>query len=129
MVIGMDSADYKLVSKWCDSGDLPVLQSIKEKGGYGRLISPAGMGDDATWASFYTAVSPARHGRYFGKTICNGSYETPFFCDGDLQHEPFWNALSRANRKVAIIDVPKCPSATPLNGIYVTDWHVHGRDH
>ena len=129
MVIGLDSADYKLVSEWCDSGDLPVLQSLKEKGVHGRLMSPAGMGDDATWASFYTAVSPARHGRYFVKAIQHGSYETPFFCDADLQHEPFWNVLSRAGRKIAVIDVPKCPSATALNGIHLTDWHVHGRDH
>jgi predicted AlkP superfamily phosphohydrolase/phosphomutase len=129
IVIGMDSADRKLVSNWCNSGDLPVLQSLREKGVYGRLTSPPGMGDDATWASFYTAVSPARHGRYFWKSIQTGSYATPQFRDENLKHEPFWNVLSRAGRRVAIIDVPKCPLATDLNGIQLADWLVHGRDH
>src|SRR5712692_8704822 len=129
LVIGLDSADPNLLLKWCDSGDLPVLQSLREKGVGGKLTSPPAMGDDATWASFYTAVSPARHGRYFWKYLQSGSYMMPHFRDEHLKHEPFWNLLSRAGRKVGIIDVPKCPLSRNLNGFQLADWLVHGRDH
>ncbi len=129
LVIGLDSADPDLLSEWCDSGDLPVLQSFRKKAVEGKLMSPPAMGDDATWASFYTAVSPARHGRYFLKYLQSGSYITPNFRDEHLKHEPFWNLLSRAGRKVGIIDVPKCPLSRNLNGFQLADWLVHGRDH
>ena len=129
LVIGLDSADPNLLLKWSDSGELPVLQSLRKKGVGGKLTSPPAMGDDAAWASFSTAVSPARHGRYFWKYIQSGSYITPPFRDEHLKHEPFWNLLSRAGRKVSIIDVPKCPVSRNLNGLQLADWLVHGRDH
>jgi predicted AlkP superfamily phosphohydrolase/phosphomutase len=127
VVIGLDSADRNLVSRWCDSDDLPVLRSIRDRGISGVLTTPPGLGDDAVWASFYTAVSPGRHGRYHHRQLRPGSYTVDNF--RDVRHEPFWDALSRAGRKVAIVDVPKCPLSKVLNGIQVTDWLVHGRDH
>jgi predicted AlkP superfamily phosphohydrolase/phosphomutase len=69
LVIGIDSADRNLLLNLCESGELPVLQSLREKSAWGVLTSPPAMGDDATWASFYTSVSPAKHGRYFYKYI------------------------------------------------------------
>lgn len=129
LVIGLDSADPNLLLKWCDSGELPVLQSLRQNGVEGKLTTAPAMGDDAVWASFYTGVSPGRHGRYFWKYLQNGSYIMPRFRDEHLQHEPFWNLLSRAGLKVAIIDVPKCPLSRDLNGIQLADWLVHGRDH
>ncbi len=127
--MGIDSADRALMLNLCDSGELPVLQSLREKSAWGVLSSPPAMGDDATWASFYTTVSPAKHGRYFYKYIKPGSYSTPWFRDANLKREPFWNFLSRAGYRAAIIDVPKCPLSTGLNGFQLADWLVHGRDH
>jgi predicted AlkP superfamily phosphohydrolase/phosphomutase len=129
LVIGIDSADRNLLLNLCESGELPVLQSLREKSAWGVLKSPPAMGDDATWASFYTSVSPAKHGRYFYKYIQPGSYSTPWFRDLNLKREPFWNFLSRTGYRVAIIDVPKCPLSKDLNGFQLADWLVHGRDH
>jgi len=127
VVIGLDSADHRLVSHWCDTGDLPVLRSIRDRGVSGVLTTPPGLGDDAVWASFYTAVSPGRHGRYYHRQLRPGSYVVDNF--RNVQHEPFWDLLSRVGKKVAIVDVPKCPLSKHLNGFQVTDWLVHGRDY
>jgi len=91
VVIGLDSADRNLVSRWCDSGDLPVLRSIRDRGISGVLTTPQGLGDDAVWASFYTAVSPGRHGRYYHRQLRPGSYAMDNF--RDVRREPFWDAL------------------------------------
>ena len=128
LAIGLDSADPKLLMNWCNSGELPVLRSLKEKGVWGKLVSPPMMADDAAWASFSTSVSPAQHGRFFWKSFQSGSYNTPQFRDEDWKHESFWNVLSRAGQKVAIIDVPKCQLSKDLNGIQLVNWLVHGRD-
>lgn len=129
IAIGLDAADRRLVERWCDSGDLPVLQSLRERGAYGHLTGFPALGDDATWASFYTSVSPGRHGRFFWQFIERGMYQGRLCRDLKLPVEPFWAALSQAGRRVAAIDVPKCPLVTGFNGIQVADWHVHGRDY
>jgi predicted AlkP superfamily phosphohydrolase/phosphomutase len=126
LVIGLDSADRNLVRRWCDSGDLPILRSIRDRGVSGVLTTPPALGDDAVWASFYTGVSPGRHGRYNKRQLQLGSYKVDDF--RQVRRNPFWDVLSQAGRKVAILDVPNCPLAQELNGFQVTDWLVHGRE-
>jgi predicted AlkP superfamily phosphohydrolase/phosphomutase len=128
ILIGLDAADRCLVEQWCDSGDLPNLRLLRDRGAYGHLTSPPALGDDATWASFYTGVSPGRHGRYFWKYLDPGRYDSPLSRDGTWPEQPFWSVLSRAGRRVAVLDVPKCPLVAGLNGIQLADWQVHGRD-
>ncbi|MGH3054632.1 MAG: hypothetical protein ACRDL7_06595, partial [Gaiellaceae bacterium] len=91
------------------------------------LDDAAGLGDDAVWSSFATALSPGRHGRYFHRQLRPGSYSVSDF--REARGELFWEVVSRAGRKVAILDVPKCRLSQPLNGLQVSDWRVHGRDH
>lgn len=129
ILIGLDSADQLLVEQWCDSGDLPVLRSLRDRGVYGLLRGFAGMGDDAVWASFYTGVSPGQHGRYFWNYPKQGTYEHGLYRDRSPGILPFWAQLSESGLRSAIIDVPKCPLVTGLNGVQVADWLVHGRDY
>jgi predicted AlkP superfamily phosphohydrolase/phosphomutase len=128
LVIGLDSADAALTEAWCESGDLPLLQQLKAIGVSGHLNTPAAMGDDAVWASFSTAVSPAQHGRYFNQALLPGSYEAPGFQNSYLKRPVFWEILGKADKRIAVIDVPKNPLAKTLNGVQLSDWLVHGRD-
>ena len=124
IVIGLDSADWQLVTRWCDSGDLPTLRAIRDGGMSGRLETPPGLGDDAVWASMYTALSPGRHGRYHHRQFRPGRYwNMPVM---PLECTPFWDTLGRAGRRVAVLDVPKSPLSTDLNGIQLVNWLVHG---
>jgi len=128
LVIGLDSADPSLLNDWSGSGDLPVLQALRGRSRWGTLSSPLGLADDGAWASFSTCVSPARHGRYFTRSLSSGSYDNPPFRDEDLKFETFWSTLDRAGLRMAVIDVPKTPLAKTFDGIQIRDWIVHGRD-
>ena len=129
LAIGWDGAEKDLLLKWSRSGELPTIQKLRDNGQWGILSSPRGMGDEVAWATFYTGVSPAKHGRFFNKQIWPGSYDLIRFQDAHLKYEPFWETLSRAQKKVAILDVPKCTLAKDLNGIQLVDWMVHGPGH
>ncbi len=129
ILIGLDSADQQLVQQGCDSGALPVLRGLRDRGAYGLLGGFAAMADDALWASFYTGLSPGQHGRYFWNYPEQGTYERRLYRDRNPSLKPFWAHLSQAGLRSAIIDVPKCPLVTELNGVQVADWLVHGRDH
>jgi len=128
MVIGLDSVDPQLLERGCAAGFLPNLAALRSEGVSGRIDTPAGMADDAVWASFSTGRTPAQHGRYHFRTVITGSYELLRFKTRNFDCPPFWEALSQAGKRVAVIDVPKSPSARQFDGIQIHDWRVHGRD-
>jgi predicted AlkP superfamily phosphohydrolase/phosphomutase len=43
-----------------------------------------------------------------------------------IKREPFWLQLSRAGKRIAILDVPVTYPIEGLNGIYLVAWGVHG---
>jgi predicted AlkP superfamily phosphohydrolase/phosphomutase len=129
MLLGMDGCSPDLLLRWSEDGSLPVLRGLRERGLSCRLDSPPGCGDDGAWATAYTGVSPATHGRFYYRRMRPGTYSLPAFGDDDLRHEPLWTVLGRAGKRVAVVDVPKSPLPRDINGVFLGDWLVHGRDH
>ncbi len=129
LFIGLDAADPALLARGCDAGWLPVLQSLRSNGAWTKVKPPRGFGDGAIWPSLFTGVNPGRHGRYFYQQLTPGTYESKkFIPDEDFGHKPFWEYLSRAGRRVAIIDIVKAPLSKAINGIQITDWMVHSQE-
>lgn len=69
LVIGWDGAEKDLLLQWSESGKLPTIQRLSNKGLWVIISTPLGMGDEAIWTTLYTGVSPAKHGRFFGNQI------------------------------------------------------------
>ncbi|MBI3785894.1 MAG: alkaline phosphatase family protein [Deltaproteobacteria bacterium] len=127
LLIGLDSADPHLLSTWAAAGDLPALRSLSAAGGSGILKNEAYVADQGAWAGLVTAVGPAKHGFTHHRQMFPGSYETRSVRSDDLRAVPFWMQLSAQGRRVALIDTPRAPVATDLNGILLADWIVHPR--
>ncbi|MDJ0949904.1 MAG: alkaline phosphatase family protein [Alphaproteobacteria bacterium] len=128
LVIGLDSMEPSLIERWDRSGALPALRRLRERGLMAPLANLPGFGNGVYWPCIYTGVNPGEHGRYFFRQPLPGSYDIgEFFEDQDIRSEPFWCALSRAGRRVAIIDMVRAPLTPGLNGIQVVDWTTHDR--
>ena len=129
MFIGVDAGDKDLILQWAEAGALPTFQSLLKRGLRGVTTNPPGLFVGAVWPSFYTGASPAKHGRYCYRQIRPGTYD--FYSTHTanfVKREPFWNTLSRAGRRVAILDVPHTfPGA--LNGIQLVEWGAHDAAH
>ncbi len=125
LVVGIDAGDPDLILAGARAGRLPHLAALLARSAHGPTANPRGLYVGAVWPSFFTGVSPARHGRHCYSQIRVGSYEGRRFRPRDLAHEPFWNALSRAGRRVAILDVPKTFPTPELNGLQLCDWGTH----
>ena len=126
MIIALDGADGALLDRWSADGTLRNLAALRARGAAIRLSAPAGVTDDALWASFQYASSLGEHGRYhFYQRLDSGDMGMVFRDETD--RPSFWDALSTEGLNVAILDVPKCGLPRPLNGIHLVDWLVHGR--
>jgi predicted AlkP superfamily phosphohydrolase/phosphomutase len=129
LFVGIDAADKDLVVEWARSGLLPNLRALLDRCAWTPTTNPVGLYVGAVWPSFYTATSPARHARYCYSQIVPGSYAVEKFNPTDVKREPFWNELSRAGKRSAIIDVPKTFPSEALDGIQLVDWGTHDPDH
>ncbi|MGH9366112.1 MAG: alkaline phosphatase family protein [Thermoanaerobaculia bacterium] len=125
LFIAVDAGDKDLIEKWAGEGLLPTFRSLRARAAWGPTANPTGLFVGAIWPSFWTGLSPARHGRYCFSQLRTGTYDhyqvTPF----DTRGEPFWDALSQAGRRVAVLDVPKTRLSRNLNGIQIVDWGTH----
>jgi len=128
LFVGLDAADRDHILRWADEGRLPTLRRLLDRGVSATTLAPLGMHAASVWHSFFTAVTPARHGRHGDRQVRPGTYEMYRFWPSDTKREAFWNALSRAQRRVAVIDVPYVAPSKDLNGIHVVDWTSHAMD-
>lgn len=123
--IGVDAGDKDLILQWAREGVLPTFEHLLKEAAWGETRNPAGLYVGAIWPSFAMGTSPARHGRYSPRQIKTGAYAWNRFSSSQLKGNLFWEELSRAGKKVAIIDVPRVRLARDMNGIQLFNWLSH----
>ncbi|MGH7325708.1 MAG: alkaline phosphatase family protein [Candidatus Rokuibacteriota bacterium] len=123
--IGIDAADKDLILDWASSGLMPTFRRLLERGTSGVIANPPGLYVGAVWPSFWTGQSPGHHGRYCYSQLKTGSYDFYSVNPTDTKGTPFWDHLTRAGRRSAIIDVPKTSPSPRIHGIQIVDWGTH----
>src|SRR5688572_14740956 len=122
----IDAGNKYLIQRWAEEGALPTFQALFRRGLKGNTMSLPGLYTGATWPSFQTGVNPARSGVYSWRQLKPGSYEQYRCLAGDqLKREPFWMHLSRAGRKVTVLDIPLSGLTENLNGVQSVEWGAH----
>ena len=125
LVLGLDAADPGLLEAWARDGTLPTWRRLLDEGTSCTTMNPPGLYIGAVWPSLFTGVSPTRHRRYCYEQLRPGTYEVAPFHARDYGAPPFWTALGRAGRAVALVDVPKSPPPEPDVALHVVDWGTH----
>src|SRR5262245_38022174 len=121
-----DAGDEQLIRGWAADGTLPTWRDLFERGLMGETIAPEGLYVGATWPSLYTSVNPARHGIHSLVQLRPGTYEFFRTATGEhIKRKPFWDCLSEAGRRVAVLDVPLSGISEALKGIQSVEWGSH----
>jgi predicted AlkP superfamily phosphohydrolase/phosphomutase len=125
LLVALDAMDGELALDWAGKGLLPTLRALRERAVWGPIRTPDGYYVGGVWPSFHTAATPARHGQYCWRQFDAASYLDlePPYDDGDAT--PWWHALDRAGREVAIVDLPRTICAPERGGMQVHDWGTH----
>jgi predicted AlkP superfamily phosphohydrolase/phosphomutase len=126
LLIGLDAVDSALARRWADEGHLPTLARVLASGAVAPIVTPLAVLEGGVWPTFLTSSSPATHGMFAYRQLKRGTYDLEFGLYADrLPVPPFWDSLSRAGKRVAIIDAPFARPVRRLNGIQVTNWGAH----
>jgi predicted AlkP superfamily phosphohydrolase/phosphomutase len=125
LLIALDAYDKDLLLPWAAAGELPTLGRLLREATWGVTEAPAAVYAGAVWPSFNTGTSPAHHRRFFRRQARRGEYLDADFLPKDIVGRPFWEFLSDAGRRVAVIDAPHAQLSQRLNGFQLVDWAVH----
>ena len=121
IAIGLEAVEPELLEKWCDEGLLPTIASLREKGAYRRMRSPAEVSSGASWSSINCGVTPGKHGMGFcHRQYKNGTYHTRKKRADEVGRLPFWTNLA-ADKRVFTMDVPETRTYD-VNGVELVGW-------
>jgi predicted AlkP superfamily phosphohydrolase/phosphomutase len=123
IVIGIESAELRLVEKWVREGSLPFLGSLRRTCPIVLLHTPIHVLQVAVWPSLLTGVSAGRLGRYvLWSQIRNGSYDmhAPRTVHTSLRrYEEF---LADRGIVSALADVPADVRIPGHRAMQIVDW-------
>lgn len=125
LYLGFDACDPQTVLDLAGGGLLPTFAWAFAQSARARVVSPPGVYEGALWASFLTGDSPVGHNYWNWEEIAAGTYDRRETSVHELRGTPFWDALSAAGRRVAVIDVPHSVPSAGLRGMQLCEWGAH----
>lgn len=125
LLIGLDAMEWNLVKEWAMAGHLPTFRRLLEEGAHAELSTTSAQLPDTIWASIYTGVNPAKFEKYFYIQYDRKTQGLRNVPDDAIRRKPFWDYLTDEGRKVCVVDVPKFPLSSSINGCQLTNWGAH----
>lgn len=125
VIIGLDGACPDLIQRWGAAGHLPNLWRLAQDGVLLRLRSTMPPVTAPAWVSFMTGKNPGKHGvfnfRNFDVANYAGTGEAATLASSSaINGETIFEIASRAERRVAAINVPVTYPPFPVNGVLVS---------
>ncbi|MDB6069092.1 MAG: type phosphodiesterase/nucleotide pyrophosphatase [Verrucomicrobiales bacterium] len=127
LLIGWDSADWRIIDPLLKAGRLPHLASLIEKGARGNLASLESMLSPIVWTSIATGKLPHKHG-ILGFVEPVPLIDLPTFPAGirpvgstSRLTPALWNMLSEAGLRTHVIGWFASHPAEKINGICISE--------
>src|SRR6266850_489432 len=106
---------------------LPSLGRVFARAARCRVRNPFGLFVGALRMTFATGLRPDRHRFYCWDEIDVATYARRLTTPRSAVGTPFWQTLSDAGRRVAVLDVPHSRADAPIDGVQVVKWGCHDR--
>ena len=123
LVIGIESAEIRLIEKWASEGSLPFLKSLLRSYPLVTLSTPLHVLQTAVWPSVLTGTSAGRHGRYvLWSQLRSGSYDMrgpPTVPHSLRRYQEF---LAERGVRPVLADIPNDVRIQGHRGMQVVDW-------
>src|SRR5687767_7469635 len=125
VILGIDAGDPGFIRRWAETGHLPTIASIMQRGCWGTTGGPELISEHGVWVSLFSGISRGRHGYYYFRQLKPGTYDLNSVTGLDVDAPPFWSYLVGRGHRVAIIDVPDSRPIAGLAGLQLANWASH----
>lgn len=125
--VALDACDAGVARQFVADGDMPTLRELLAGSAVVETTAPVGFFVSSMWPTFTTATTASRHGYLCWDEIPAGTYHYRETNPLEIAGTPFWQRVSDAGRRVAILDVPHAPVVDGLHGVQVAEWGCHDR--
>lgn len=123
IVIGLDSAEPRLIEQWMADGSLPNMQNLRQNGVYGQLENYDVFTAELPWTTFATGTTPENTG-YWTPLKYSPNYTIQTRGAYEYDEYPAFYALGN-NYRVCSFDVPQVRLQSQLNGVQINAWGAH----
>lgn len=123
-MVGWEGADWRLIAPLIESGCLPHLSDLINRGVMGSILSPLPMVCPIVWTSIATGVLGDKH-----------DILTPVEPDGrgdvrpvqstSRRRKAIWNILNQSGLRSVVVGWPVTHPAEHINGVVVSDRFPH----
>lgn len=127
LYLALDAMDLDLAQEMAARGELPNLAHLLQTSALVETRAPLAYFVSSTWPSLFTGLGASRHGYVCWDEIAGGTYEYRETDPDAIGGTPFWETLSDAGRRVAVLDAPHARLASGLNGVQLVEWGGHDR--
>lgn len=120
LVIGLDGAEWSLINRLFEKGELQNLKELSKRGGSAELQSTVPSISPVAWASFATGKNPGKHGIYSFVELKDGVV-IPNTSE-DIKERKLWNITSENGLESIVVNVPMTFPPEKMKGKMVSGY-------
>jgi len=121
-VVSWNGATKKLIEDLIEWGEMPAMRRVIENGKSGTLRSPLPSFDYPAWASFYTGVSPGKHGVFgFSDLQKGGARSENHVSWGSMKQKTLYKEVSETGESILSVFMPLAYPPHNVEGYTVSE--------
>ncbi len=120
LLLGWDAATWDVARPWVESGKLPHLARLMQRGAHGTMTSTPVPISPAAWSSIITGQNPGKHGVFDWFQAKPNSYDVEYVHTGRIASRPMWSYFNDAGWRIGVINLPMLYPAVPLDGVMLS---------
>jgi predicted AlkP superfamily phosphohydrolase/phosphomutase len=128
LFLALDACDPDVATALAGSGRMPTLaRLLADAATVPTLAPPAGTYVSGVWPTLFTASGPEHHGYTCWRLLDPSTYDYRETSPLEIAGAPFWDHLSAAGLRSALIDVPHSWPSRDHDGVMLCEWDSHDR--
>ena len=118
-VLSLDGVSHSFLGEAARSGLMPNLARLLREGALARMNSVVPAVSTVAWATYMTGVNPGKHGIYGFVDREPSPFQAYIPTARDLKTTTLWEHLSRAGKRLGVINVPLTYPPKAITGFMV----------
>ncbi len=127
LYVALDACDPELMLEFAATGRCPALADLLRDGALAETVAPSGTYVGSSWMTITTGTDVGTHRYWNWVQVDPATYQLRATTPREARGRPFWEVISEAGRRVAVLDIPHCDVPESFNGVVLKEWGCHDR--